>query len=92
MFKRLLAATEMVDFCDAPVITALRIAKQNNSQLSILHVLESESTRDRRLVKRFRTGEETVTGAEYEKIVREEICESCSELMGPYRRGPKSRV
>jgi hypothetical protein len=50
MFKRLLAATEMVDFCDAPVTAALKIAKQNNAQLSILHVLESETTKDRRFV------------------------------------------
>ena len=36
MFKRLLAATELVDFCDAPVLTALKIAEQNDAQLSIL--------------------------------------------------------
>jgi hypothetical protein len=44
MFKRLLAATELVDFCDAPVLTALKIAEQNETQLSILLVLESETS------------------------------------------------
>jgi hypothetical protein len=29
MFKRILAATELVELCDAPVLTALRIAEQN---------------------------------------------------------------
>ncbi len=32
MFKRLLAASERVNFCDAPVLTALKIAEQNDAQ------------------------------------------------------------
>ena len=63
MFKRLLVATELVDFCAAPVLTALKIAAQSDAQLSILHVLESETTKNRRFVKHFRTGEEIVTNA-----------------------------
>ena len=81
MFKRLLAATERVDFCDASVLTALKIAEQNNAQLSILHVLESETTKDRRFVKHFRTGEEIVASAEYEESVKKEIHKSCSDLI-----------
>lgn len=82
MFKRLLAATEMVDFCDAPVTAALKIAKQNNAQLSILHVLESGDTKDRRFVKHFRTGEEIATSTEYEETVKKEIHKSCTGLLG----------
>jgi nucleotide-binding universal stress UspA family protein len=70
MFKRLLAATELVDFCDSPALTALKIAVKNNAQISILHVLESETTKDRRFVKHFRTGEEIITSTEYEETVR----------------------
>jgi hypothetical protein len=29
LFKRLLAATELVDFCDAPVLKDLKIAEKN---------------------------------------------------------------
>ena len=81
MFKSLLAATELVDFCDAPVVTALRIAEQNDAQLSILHVLESETTRDRRFVKHFRTGEKIAAGTEYEETVKKEIHKSCADLI-----------
>ena len=81
MFKRLLAATEMVDICDASVLTALKIAEQNDAQLSILHVLESETTKDRRYVKHFRTGEKIVTSAAYEKSVSDAIHKSCSDLI-----------
>jgi len=82
MFKRLLAAAERVDFCDAPVAAALKIAKQNNSQLSILHVLESWDTKDRRCVKHFRTGEEIATSTEYEETVKKELHKSCTSLLG----------
>jgi nucleotide-binding universal stress UspA family protein len=78
MFKRLLVATELVDFCDAPVLTALRIAEQNNARLSILHVLESETSKDRGFVRHFRTGKEILTSTEYEETVKKEIRKSCS--------------
>ena len=81
MFKRLLAATELVDICDAPVITALKIARQNDAQLSILHVLESETTKERRFVKHFRTGEEIFTSPEYEETVKEEIRKSYAAIL-----------
>ena len=77
MFKSLLAATELVDFCDAPVVTALRIAEQNNAQLSILHVLESDTTADHHFVKHFQTGEEIATSTEYEETVQKEIQKLC---------------
>ena len=78
MFKKLLVATELVDFCDAPVLTALRIAEQNDSQLSIIHVLESGTSKERHLVKHFRTGEEIVASTEYEETVKKEIHQSCA--------------
>jgi nucleotide-binding universal stress UspA family protein len=81
MFKRLLAATELVDFCDAPVLTALKIAEQNDARLSILHVLESETSKDRRFVKHFRTGKEILASAEYEETVKKEIHKSCAGIL-----------
>jgi nucleotide-binding universal stress UspA family protein len=81
MFNRLLAATERVDFCDAPVVMALRIAEQNKAQLSILHVLEPDTTTDRRFVKHFRTGEDIVAGPEYEDTVLKEIHKSCAGIL-----------
>jgi nucleotide-binding universal stress UspA family protein len=81
MFKRLLVATELVDFCDAPVLTALKIAEQNDAQLSILHVLESETSKDRRFVKHFRTGEEILTSTDYEETVKKEIHKSCAGIL-----------
>jgi len=70
MFKKLLVATDMLEACDAAVITALEIAKQNNGKLQILHVLESSSTIYRNFVKHFRTGEEIVSTDEYEESVK----------------------
>ena len=83
MFKRLLVASELVGICDAPVSTALKIAEQNDAQLSVLHVLESYLTKDRRFVKHFRTGEEIVTRTEYEETVKKEIRKSCAGILEP---------
>jgi len=74
MFTNVLAAIDRVSVLDATVLTAARIAEKNNGKLHIIHVLESASTQNRRLIKHFKTGEEIVTGAEYdEKAVTEEI-------------------
>lgn len=81
MFKRLLAATERVDLCAAPVLTAAKIAEQYDAQLSILHVLESETTEGRRVVKHFQTGEKIITCAAYEKMVSDAIHKCCSDAI-----------
>ena len=73
MFTNILAAIDRVTVVDTLVLTAARIAKQNNGKLHIIHVLESASTQNRQLTKHFKTGEEIVTGAAYEKAVTEEI-------------------
>lgn len=53
MFKKVLVATDMLEACDAAVLTALEIVKQNNWNLQVLHVLESNSTIYRNFVKHF---------------------------------------
>jgi len=84
MFDNVLAATEMVTVHDVPVLTAARIAEQNNAKLNIIHVLESASMDNRNLIKHFKTGEEIVTGAEYEETVREAINKIYAEVLKPY--------
>ncbi len=84
MFTNVLAAIERVTVCDAPVLTAARIAEQNNAKLHIIHVLESASSDNRHLIKHFKTGEEIVTGAAYEKAVTEEINKVYAEVLKPY--------
>lgn len=83
MFKNILAATELIEHCDTPVLTAIEIAKKNNAKLHILHVLESHSGKDRRVVKHFRTGVDILCSTEYQETVKEEIKKSCSQVLDP---------
>ena len=84
MFTSVLAAIDRVSVLDATVLTAARIAEQNNGKLHIIHVLESASRKNRRLIKHFKTGEEIVTGAEYEKAVTEEIKKVYDDILKSY--------
>jgi len=84
MFTNILAAIDGVTVCDAPVLTAARIAQQNNAKLHIIHVLESASADNRHLVKHFKTGEEISTGAAYEEAVMEEIKKVYVEVLKSY--------
>jgi nucleotide-binding universal stress UspA family protein len=82
MFKRILAATDSVSSCDAAVLTAAEIAKQDSATLYILHVLESAySGKYRHFVQHFETGEEIVSGSEYEQKVKECIGKNCAEVL-----------
>lgn len=92
MFKKILVATELVELCDAPVLTALKIAEQNDAQLSILHVLDSDTTKDRRFVKHFRTGEEIVSSTEYEETVKKEIREIITAYRGAIEFSAETEV
>ncbi len=73
MFQKILVATDLVTVPDVSVMAAEKLAEQNNSKLYLLHVLESASVKNRSLIKHFQTGEEILTNAEYEKVVRETI-------------------
>ena len=84
MFERILAATDILTICDAPVLTAAHIARQHNAKLYILHVLESAYVENRYLIKDFRTGAETITTAEYEETVIEEINKTYSKVLHPH--------
>jgi nucleotide-binding universal stress UspA family protein len=67
MFERVLTATDMLDACDAAVVTALEIAKQNQGKLFVMHVLEPSYFHECgpvESVKDFKTGKETVATQE----------------------------
>lgn len=83
MFKKILAATDLITVCDAPVSTAAQIAEQNNAKLHILHVLESASAENRHMIKHFRTGKDIITSAEYEGTVIEQINKTYSKVLKP---------
>lgn len=69
MFKRILAATDVVTVVDAPVLSAARMARQQVARLYLLHVMESSSLENRRLVRHYATGAEIVADADYEAAV-----------------------
>ena len=71
MFNRIVAATDIVTTADAPVISAARMARQQGARLYLLHVMESASTENRRLVRHFETGVEMTADADYENCIRQ---------------------
>ncbi|MEJ2656820.1 MAG: universal stress protein, partial [Desulfobacterales bacterium] len=73
MFKRILAATDVLTDGDTPVLTASKIAERNNAKLYILHVLESASSENRQLIKHFRTGQDVLTTTDYENSVKTQL-------------------
>ena len=81
MFRKILVATELAGQCDAPILTAVQIAKECNSKLYILHVLESRTSKDRRFVKHFKTGEDIFCSDEYVQTVGKEIQKCCAGIM-----------
>ncbi len=89
MFNKTLTATDLVSSHDTPALTALEIAKQNNGKLYMLHVLESISSKDRHLVKHFRTGENIKSSYDHEQEVREEIQKTYTD---PFKSYPNYEV
>ena len=73
MFNKIIVATDMVNVADAPVVTAARLAHRHNAHLYLLHVMESSSTDNRRLVRHFETGEEMLADVSYADTVRQAL-------------------
>jgi nucleotide-binding universal stress UspA family protein len=73
MFKKVFVATDMVSTVDAPVVSAARLARRHDARLCLLHVLESASTDNRRLVRHFASGEEMLADAGYAKEVHQAL-------------------
>ncbi len=81
MFNRILVASDIVDGLDPAVLTAARLARRQAGRLCLLHVMESASTTDRRLVRHYASGAEMPVDADYERSV-------VQALRRAYRDGP----
>ena len=66
----------MVTCGDAPVISASRLARLQGARLYLLHVMESASTGNRRLVRDFRDGTETTADTDYERTIAQALEET----------------
>ena len=87
MFERILTATDMLEACDAAVVTALEIARQNQGRLFVIHVLEPSYFHECgpvESVKDFKTGKETAATQEYKEIVKAELDKKCGGSLNPY--------
>jgi len=81
MFKKILVATDMVSTADAPVVSAARLARRQNARLYMLHVMESASTENRRLIRHFKTGEEMLADAGYAKAVQQALATTYRQVL-----------
>lgn len=87
MFGRVLTATDMLDACDAALVTALEIAKQNQGKLFVMHVLEPSYFHEcgpRESVKDFKTGEDVAASQEYQNTVKDELDKKCAGTLRQY--------
>ncbi len=87
MFERVLTATDMLDFCNPVVVTALEIAKQKQGKLFVMHVLEPSYFHEcgpLESVKDFKTGKETAASKEYKESVKQALDEKCAGALKPY--------
>ncbi|OHE59449.1 MAG: hypothetical protein A2Z47_08685 [Thermodesulfovibrio sp. RBG_19FT_COMBO_42_12] len=88
MFERILTATDMLNACNAVVVNALEIAKQNQGRLFVMHVLEPsyfhECGGSLESVKHFMTGEETAASQEYKEVVKTELDKKCAGALKTY--------
>jgi nucleotide-binding universal stress UspA family protein len=73
MFKTILAATDHITVRDPLVEAAALLATENSGRLVIIHVLESASTKNRRWVKHFETGEDFNCDTAYETLVTQQL-------------------
>ena len=81
MFSKILVATDILATVDALVLTAARLARQNDARLYLLHVMESSSTDNRRLVRHFETGEEMLADTGYAERIRQKLLETYGRLL-----------
>jgi nucleotide-binding universal stress UspA family protein len=87
MFEKVLTTTDMLDACDAAVVTALEIAKQNQGRLFVMHVLEPSYFHEcgpRESVKDSRTGKEIAASPQYYDTIKEELDKKCAGILQPY--------
>ena len=81
MFSKILVATDILASVDALVLTAARLARQNDARLYLLHVMESSSTENRRLIRHFETGAEMLADTGYADLIRQKLLETYGQLL-----------
>jgi nucleotide-binding universal stress UspA family protein len=87
MFKRILVGTDMLGVCDAAVVSALEIAKQNRGRLFVMHVLEPSYQHEcgpLEYVRDFKTGAETPATQEYRETIKDELDKRCGGDLKTY--------
>ena len=82
MFNRILVATDLVTTVDAPVITAAHMARRFGARLHLLHVMESSSSEDRRLIRHFDSGEEMNADVAYEATLHQALRHTYRSVLG----------
>jgi nucleotide-binding universal stress UspA family protein len=55
------------------VLSAARLARQQDARLYLLHVMESASTENRRLIRHFETGADMIVDADYARAIRQTL-------------------
>ncbi|MBU0987461.1 MAG: universal stress protein [Proteobacteria bacterium] len=83
MFKKILAATDMVKVADAAVLTAANLAEAYQAELYILHVLESASSENRHQIKHFETDAEIMLNDAYAQQVKNTLKNSYVAVLPP---------
>ncbi len=73
MFKNILAATDVVNTPDGPVLVAAKIAEQKNAKVFILYVLESADVEHRNCVQDSKTGQNIDATVEYKDMIRKQL-------------------
>lgn len=79
MFKTILTATDQVTVRDVTVMAALNLSAHYQSDLHILHVLESSSPTQRRRIRHYRNGTEHTADASYRNEVQAHLRETYPE-------------
>jgi len=73
MFNKVLAATDMLKRCDPAVQAALEIAKQNNGEFYILHVIDDSSKTVRRVGQGDKAEPEIIGDTDYNELIKKDI-------------------
>jgi nucleotide-binding universal stress UspA family protein len=73
MFKKVLAATDMLKRCDPPVKTAIKIARQNYGEFYILHVLEDTAKTLHQVGRSNSAENEIINETKYKELIKKDI-------------------
>ncbi|BBO86061.1 universal stress protein [Desulfosarcina ovata subsp. sediminis] len=87
MFNRILVASDLVTTADAPVLSAIGLARQQGSRIFLLHVMESASTENRHQVRHFATDETIHANPAYEATVAQALARTYGDHLAGLDHG-----